>query len=288
MQNLNLLQDALKNNGQALAYQFLDGMNWKQHTYSDIKHSLDNTIAYLLTNGFENKKVLSCASTTLENFLTLNCLEALNCSINYDSDINNLNKNFDILVMDEIDESNKINTNEYFSVISLNSPIKKEIENKNLITFKTINKFGMMSKKKIDESKICELMGTDLNNISNSDKIKLEKIISEISETEFVNIFYQNSVKFGNSICSGLLKGKKKFINFKNWMEFITNINETIPTYLFIDSDNLKKTYDFCIQKKINLKFFLGGKVKKIICHNLVDSNLNEDLNAIGIELVNI
>ena len=71
-------------------------------------------------------------------------------------------------------------------------------------------------------------------------------------------------------------------------MEFITNINETIPTYLFIDSDNLKKTYDFCIQKKINLKFFLGGKVKKIICHNLVDLNLNEDLNAIGIELVNI
>ena len=52
MQNLNLLQDALKNNGQALAYQFLDGMNWKQHTYSDIKHSLDNTIAYLFTNGF--------------------------------------------------------------------------------------------------------------------------------------------------------------------------------------------------------------------------------------------
>ena len=81
MQNLNLLQDALKNNGQALAYQFLDGMNWKQHTYSDIKHSLDNTIAYLFTNGFENKKVLSCASATLENFLTLNCLEALNCSI---------------------------------------------------------------------------------------------------------------------------------------------------------------------------------------------------------------
>ena len=71
MQNLNSLQDALKNNGQALAYQFLDGMNWKQHTYSDIKHSLDNTIAYLSTNGFENKKVFSCGSTTLENFLTL-------------------------------------------------------------------------------------------------------------------------------------------------------------------------------------------------------------------------
>ena len=288
MQNLNSLQDALKNNGQALAYQFLDGMNWKQHTYSDIKHSLDNTIAYFSTNGFENKKVFSCASTTLENFLTLNCLKALNCSINYDSNIDNLNKNFDILVIDQIEESVRVNTDDFFSVISLYSSIKKEIGNKNLITFKTINKFGMMSKKKLDESKINKLMVFDLNNGSNFNEEQLHKVISEISETEFVNIFYQNNVKFGNSICSGLLKNKKKFINFKNWLEFIKNINETIPTYLFVDSNNIEKIHDFCNHKKVDLKNFLGGKVKKIISHNLIDLDLKKELNASGIELVNI
>jgi hypothetical protein len=162
-----------------------------------------------------------------------------------------LNKNFDILVVDQIEGSNKVNFDDFFSVISLYSSIQKEIGNKNLITFKTINKFGMMSKKKLDESKINKLMVFDLNNILNFDEEKLHKIISDISETEFVNIFYQDNFKFGNSICSGLLRNKKKFINFKNWLEFIENINETIPTYLFVDSNNIEKIYDFCTHKKI-------------------------------------
>ena len=40
MNNLFLLREELRENGERLAYQFLDGLNWKQYTYLDIINSI--------------------------------------------------------------------------------------------------------------------------------------------------------------------------------------------------------------------------------------------------------
>ena len=51
MNNLFLLREELRENGDRLAYQFLDGLNWKQYTYLDIINSIDYLTYFIINNN---------------------------------------------------------------------------------------------------------------------------------------------------------------------------------------------------------------------------------------------
>ncbi len=57
MNNLFLLREELRENGERLAYQFLDGLNWKQYTYLDIINSIDYLTYFIINNNIFNNKV---------------------------------------------------------------------------------------------------------------------------------------------------------------------------------------------------------------------------------------
>ena len=54
MNNLFLLKEELRKNGNKLAYQFLDGLNWKQYTYLDIINSIDYLTYFVINNNIFN------------------------------------------------------------------------------------------------------------------------------------------------------------------------------------------------------------------------------------------
>ena len=59
MNNLFDIRSQLTQNGQKLAYQHLDGLNWKQYTYLDILNFIDYTVFYFINTKILNKKVLN-------------------------------------------------------------------------------------------------------------------------------------------------------------------------------------------------------------------------------------
>ena len=67
--NIQEIERILKRNGPRLAYQSLDGMNWKQFTSNDIRSNLDNISSYLSKNNIINKKILSLAGICLESYI---------------------------------------------------------------------------------------------------------------------------------------------------------------------------------------------------------------------------
>ena len=89
MNNLFLLKEELRKNGNKLAYQFLDGLNWKQYTYLDIINSIDYLTYFVINNNIFNNKVYNSGSSSLENTLLTYVFLSVNSSINistYDPD----------------------------------------------------------------------------------------------------------------------------------------------------------------------------------------------------------
>ena len=102
------LKTILKDNGPRLAYQSLDGMNWKQLTSNDISSNIDYINSYLIKNRVINKRILSLSANCIESYILECCLVNLGSSLNFASksillDVQ-FNLDFDIIIVDRISD----------------------------------------------------------------------------------------------------------------------------------------------------------------------------------------
>ena len=301
MNNLISLTANLRKNGQKLAYQFLDGMNWKQHTYLDIINSFEYSLNYLLNKNLTKKKVLNLASSSLDNTIITYCLLGANSSIifsNYDpNSFKNNQEDYDIIILDRIEDSININNLSNIILIVMDIENDHNIESPNILSFKSLIKFGLLSRNKIDQAKLDHVLNNDFSSNLFFDRdenhnletiSKLEKIVSDISDREFSNIFYQKKDLFSLKICPLMIINKKKFANFLNWSELSNNLKETLPTNLFIDSNNIQRIIDQENYTEESVKILFGKNIKRFISTGVIDKNCMNKLESLGIELVNI
>jgi len=295
MNNLFDIRSQLTQNGQKLAYQHLDGLNWKQYTYLDILNFIDYTVFYFINSKILNKKVLNLATTSLENTIISFCFAATKCEQEFrdfqeEIRINDI-ETYDVIIIDKIDED-IANELEGKIVISIESLKTNFIKIKNFVDFKSINKFGLLGRNKIDDeikNKYFSQNFSDekfiFDDMENKNFLdQFQKLVNNISEVEFSIVFYQKKDLMSLKICPFLIKYKRKFINFLDWEIFQNNINETLPSNLFIDSDNLQKAIDLSNNNKI--KFF-NKNLKRIITSGIIDSDYKKRLNNLKIDLIN-
>ena len=85
-----------------------------------------------------------------------------------------------------------------------------------------------------------------------------------------------------------MLIHKKKFTNFYNWKDLCTNLEETLPTNLFIDSNNLYRLIEDENFEEKTIKELLGKNIKRIISTDVIDKNLLQKVGSLGLELINL
>jgi hypothetical protein len=85
-----------------------------------------------------------------------------------------------------------------------------------------------------------------------------------------------------------MIINKKKFANFLNWSELSNNLKETLPTNLFIDSNNIQRIIDQENYTEESVKILFGKNIKRFISTGVIDKNCMNKLESLGIELVNI
>ena len=90
------IQRILKLNGPKLAYQSLDGMNWKQITFNDIKTNIDYINSYLISRGLINKNVLSLSSNCVESYILESELIKLGSRLNLTNKISLIDIQFNV------------------------------------------------------------------------------------------------------------------------------------------------------------------------------------------------
>ena len=300
MNNLFLLREKLRKNGNKLAYQFLDGLNWKQYTYLDIINSIDYLTYFIINNNIFNNKVYNTGSSSLENTLLTYVFLSVNSSINistYDPDNfgAKIKKN-NIIIIDKIEDSMNFKDFGDKILITLHGAIDEKVLPK-IYNPKLMYKFGLLGKNKIDESKLNEVLKNDFSSNLTFDRKEeknlrmiesLENLIIDIPEREFSNIFYQKKDLFSLKICALMILHKKKFTNFFNWKDLCNNLKETLPTNLFMDSNNLYRLIEDQNFTEQSTRELLGKNIKKIISTDVIDKKLIDKINALGLELINL
>ena len=164
MNNLFLLREELRENGDRLAYQFLDGLNWKQYTYLDIINSIDYLTYFIINNNIFNNKVYNTGSSSLENTLLTYVFLSVGSSINissYDADsFGSKIKENNIIIIDKIEDSMNFKNSEDKIYITLNETVNEGVLPK-VYNPKLMCKFGLLGKNKIDE----KLLSLSIDNI---------------------------------------------------------------------------------------------------------------------------
>ena len=300
MNNLFLLREELRENGERLAYQFLDGLNWKQYTYLDIINSIDYLTYFVINNNIFNNKVYNTGSSSLENTLLTYVFLSVGSSINissYDADIfKSKIKENNVIIIDKIEDSMNFEDSENNIYITLNETVNEGVLPK-VYSPKLMYKFGLLGKNKIDENKWHQILNKDFSSNLTFDRKEesnlriiesLENLIIDIPDREFSNIFYQKKDLFSLKICALMLIHKKKFTNFYNWKDLCTNLKETLPTNLFIDSNNLYRLIEDENFEEKTIQELLGKNIKRIISTDVIDKNLVQKVSSLGLELINL
>ena len=300
MNNLFLLREELRENGERLAYQFLDGLNWKQYTYLDIINSIDYLTYFIINNNIFNNKVYNTGSSSLENTLLTYVFLSVGSSINissYDADsFKSKIKENNVIIIDKIEDSMNFKDSENNIYITLNETVNEGVLPK-VYSPKLMYKFGLLGKNKIDENKWLQILNKDFSSNLTFDRKEesnlkiiesLENLIIDISDREFSNIFYQKKDLFSFKICALMLVHKKKFTNFYNWKDLCTNLKETLPTNLFMDSNNLYRLIEDENFAEKPIQELLGKNIKRIISTDVIDKNLIQKVSSLGLELINL
>jgi hypothetical protein len=250
MNNLISLTANLRKNGQKLAYQFLDGMNWKQHTYLDIINSFEYSLNYLLNKNLTKKKVLNLASSSLDNTIITYCLLGANSSIifsNYGpNSFKNNQEDYDIIILDRIEDSININNLSNIILIVMDIENDHNIESPNILSFKSLIKFGLLGRNKIDQAKLDHVLNNDFSS----------------------NLFFDRDENHN--------------------LETISKLEKIVPTNLFIDSNNIQRIIDQENYTEESVKILFGKNIKRFISTGVIDKNCMNKLESLGIELVNI
>tara|TARA_Y100001970_G_scaffold146576_1_gene179998 strand:- start:15450 stop:16385 length:936 start_codon:yes stop_codon:yes gene_type:complete len=304
------IKSILKLNGPRLAYQSLDGMNWKQITFNDIKTNIDYINSYLIKKDLVNKNVLSLSSNCIESYILESLLMDLGSKLSFASqnillDVQ-FNMEFDIVIVDSLEEilDNHILKNVVKDKIVISiANFKKSKEISDLcISLQNIYKIGLLSRKDskerekelsinfIDEFSIIEsnkLKFYSLNDMKNFMK-RNEFHFNSINENEFSTSLYLKKDLFSKSLNLFFLKNKNKFTNNKSVKSLLININEIMPINLIIDSDSLREIIKLCYVNKVKFSELTGSKIKKIITYNMAAGENLEMLKNDKIDLVNL
>ncbi|MBT6795654.1 hypothetical protein HOA97_01820 [bacterium] len=303
--NIEDIKRLLKNNGPRLAYQSLDGMNWKQLTSNDIGSNLDCINSYLVKNNMFNKRVLSLASNCLESYILESSLINQGSSLHFTTKTSLLdvqfNLKFDIIIVDNLEDikDNHIleNITKDSQIISIkNFKSSKESIGKS-ISLQNIYKIGLLSKrnsndieekiKPIPVSKISFVEGNKIKSHSLKDLenffAKNEFHFKALGENEFCTSLYLKKDIFSKVLNLFFLKFRCKFTNNVSLDSLIANINEVMPVNLIIDSESLKNITNLCYINKVNFSDFTGSKIKKIITYGLP---LNQNIELIKKEKI--
>ena len=68
----------------------------------------------------------------------------------------------------------------------------------------------------------------------------------------------------------------------------INNLKETLPTNLFIDSNNLYRLIEDQNFTEQSIQELLGKNIKRIISTDVIDKNLIQKVSSLGLELINL
>ena len=304
------IQRILKLNGPKLAYQSLDGMNWKQITFNDIETNIDYINSYLISRGLINKNVLSLSSNCVESYILESELIKLGSRLNLTNKISlidtQFNMNFDIIIVDNISD---VIDNNFFNkpiqnkiIISIENFKKTKDIDDSFISLQNIYKIGLLSKKNAkDKEKELKINFIDEFSIIESNEFKLYRMnhveefiknnqshFNSLDENEFSTSLYLKKDLFSQSMILFFLKYKNKFTNNKSIKQFLTNINEIMPMNLIIDSDSLNEIIKICKINKVKFSELTGSKIKKIITYRMPKNQNFEIIKNEKIDLVNL
>ena len=304
---IELIERILKKNGAALAYQLLDGMNWKQLTFNDISSNIDYIKSYLTKNNIINKKILSISANCLESYILESSLAQMGSSINFANkktllDIQ-FHLDFDIIIVDAVNdiEDNYVlqNITKDKQIISIkNFKNSKELKNR-CISLQSIYKIGLLSKRspnkedneiKISRSEeISFLHGSKINHcrIEDLDNFikKNSPVFLSFGKNEFSTSLYLEKDLFSKTLNLLLLQFKSKFTNNSSLDSLISHSNELMPVNLIIDKTSLKELINICYVNKVKFSELTGTKIKRVITYML---EKNDNLELLTKEKINI
>lgn len=308
--NIKEIEKILNLNGPRLAYQALDGMNWKQITFNDIKTNLNYIHSYLINNNMINKKVLSLSCNCVDSYILESSLLNLGCTMSFADkktllDIN-FDLDFDVIIINNL---NNINENNILKNVAQNKHIisiekikKFKESNMSVISLQGIYKSALLSrnnKKEYEHElninnvneiffiKSNEIKSCKLNDLSMFID-KNQNLFSSFNVNDFSTYLYLKKDLFSKSINFLMLKFKNKFISNNSLNELMENINEIMPSNLIIDNDNLKEIIKLCYINKNKFSELTGSKVKTILTYNLSNEINLEKLEEENIKLINI
>jgi len=303
------LKTILKDNGPRLAYQSLDGMNWKQLTSNDISSNIDYINSYLIKNRVINKRILSLSSNCIESYILECCLVNLGSSLNFASksillDVQ-FNLDFDIIIVDRISDiaDNHIlqNITKNKEIISIQAFKRDKATNSKSLSLQNILKIGLLAKrdnKSHDELNInpfvdISFLGSDTIKTHTIDEInnfadKNESLFKILNENEFSTSLYLKKDIFSKVLNLLFIKSKNKFTNNSSLKIFMDNVNEIMPSNLIIDSGSLRELINICYINKASFSETTGTKINKIITFELSNNENLELIKKDKIEIINV
>ena len=313
MINIEEIKKPLRENGSRLIYQILDGLNWKQLTFKDIDSNIDYITSYLISNGIENKKVLSLSMNCLTSFILESSLLSLGSNISFLDEriLQSLDGNheFDLIIVNDIDKlsSNPIlrqfvdKGNEIISITNFQSTSKYK---QNVKSIRHIYKLGLLSKKRLDGSlekhlkNIRRSESIEFLNLKGSIRVDIEDLLVIIekykdifygmNQNEFASSLYLKPDPFSKVVNYLFLLASKKFTNNNSLAEFMDNANEIMPRSLVIDSESIDYLIEVSINSNMKLKDIFGSKVKRIISSNYTNESNMKLIRDSGIEIVDV
>jgi hypothetical protein len=295
MINIQEIKETLKRGGSKLVYQSLDGLNWKQLTFNDINSNLDYITSYLRTNKIKSKNILCCTKNCLDSFLLESALSNLDSKMFFASTSTlrtiEFNQEFDLIIIDHIDEINMSPTLKKLSLskefITIQNFRKTKETGDKIKSLQNILKIGLLNKRDLDKKKnefefklsqtytfanlegLFEFTITDFAN--QLDKIR--NVFGSINVHDFSTSLYTEQDSFSKVVNFIFLLEGRKFSSNSSIDSFIRNSNELMPKNIIIDAKNLSSMLNISGDNDKKLDELLGSKVERIITYEF-DSDL--------------
>ena len=308
MINIQEIKETLKRGGSKLVYQSLDGLNWKQLTFNDINSNLDYITSYLRTNNIKSKNILCCTKNCLDSFLLESALSNLDSKMFFASTSTlrtiEFNQEFDLIIIDHIDEINMSPTLKKLSLskefITIQNFRKTKETGDKIKSLQNILKIGLLNKRDLDKKKndfefklsqtytfanlegLFEFTITDFAN--QLDKIR--NIFGSINVHDFSTSLYTEQDPFSKVLNFIFLLEGRKFSNNSSIDSFIKNSNELMPKNIIIDAKNLASMLNISDDNDKKLNELLGSKVERIITYEF-DSDLYQNKILQKFNLIN-
>ena len=312
----SLIEKRVKEYGTRLLFQRRDGWSWKQITWLDFDREVKNIASFLMDMGFgKGDSALLISANTLEAISTQIAVYHLG------GRVVPLSPGSDISTIKDISKANgvKFIFLEDPSLLDTSVSLLEELpqvlraaffndvktKNENVINFKSILKFGLMKKKKLQDElkKVSEevdagasaalFVQNDNLDLSQGDIIEAISAISSNSNgigTEDQSFSYISSATPFSLIISYLnFLNNTRSATAESREEFFKDIPEVMPTVLYETAEGLTEFYKrsmsapsggLSAEKK--LRKDMGGRVKYIFTDVMPEPNIESVYKRAG------